>query len=480
MLKQFLPGNHRLDWAFLLLSVTQPGGTPRAAVLFSGNPFGTSLGLTPRNTPVTGAAATVDKIVRQVEQDAEELLAFASELIKIPTVNPPGEHYRECAELVAQRLEQAGFEAQLLVAEDSPQHSSSFPRVNVLGTRCGDGPGPGLHLNGHIDVVPPGDGWSRDPFTPTLEKGRLYGRGSADMKCGLAAALFACEALRRAGVPVHGRLQFSATVDEESGGFAGMAWLARKGYLSRRTTDYVVIPEPLDVDRICLGHRGVYWFKVTARGRSGHGSMPFLGVNAIVRMARLVEAFRTQLDPCLASRRTALPVVPEAAKRPSVNLNSIWGGQAEHLLQTPCVPDRCQAVFDRRFLPEEDFEEVRQEIVDLLLRTGDSCPGADFELEDLMVVEPVSTSANCTLVTTLAEAVSLLLGREAQLVASPGTYDHKHVRRLAGIKECVAYGPGRLELAHQPDEWCSLEDMLVATRVLALTISRLLRPRGLS
>lgn len=430
---------------------------------------------------VTGpAATTVDRIVRQVEQDAEELFAFASELIKIPTVNPPGKHYRECAEFVYRRLEQGGFEARLLVAEDSPQHSSSFPRVNVLGTRDGVAPGPGLHLNGHIDVVPPGDGWSRDPFCPTLEEGRLYGCGSADMKCGLAAALFACEALRRARVPIRGSLQFSATVDEESGGFAGMAWLARKGYLSRRTTDYVVIPEPLNVDRICLGHRGVYWFKVTAKGRSGHGSMPFLGVNAITQMARLVEAFRTQLDPGLASRRTALPVVPEAARRPSINLNSIWGGQAEHHLQTPCVPDRCQAVFDRRFLPEEDLEEVRQEILDLLARTGDACPGAEFELEDLMVVAPVSTSVNSTLVTTLADTVSLVLGREAQLVASPGTYDHKHVRRLAGIKECVAYGPGRLELAHQPDEWCSLEDMLVATRVLALTISRLLSPPGAS
>ena len=168
-----------------------------------------------------------------------------------------------------------------------------------------------MHLNGHFDVVPAGEGWTLEPFGGIVRDGRIYGRGSCDMKAGIAAAAFAPEAIRRAGVPVPGTIEVSGTVDEESGGFAGVAWLAEHGRISSTRTDYCIIPEPLNVDRVCVGHRGVYWFEVAARGHIAHGSMPFLGVSAIDGMGQLLQIIREELMPVLASRRTEVPVVPD-------------------------------------------------------------------------------------------------------------------------------------------------------------------------
>ena len=140
-----------------------------------------------------------------------------------------------------------------------PEHTPRHPRLNVIGSRRG-GPGPVVHLNGHFDVVPAGAGWTMDPFAGVVRDGRIYGRGVCDMKAGIAAALFAAEAIERAGIELPGAVEISGTVDEESGGFAGMAYLAEQGRIARGRTDYVNIPEPLNVDRICICHRGLYWF----------------------------------------------------------------------------------------------------------------------------------------------------------------------------------------------------------------------------
>jgi succinyl-diaminopimelate desuccinylase len=282
--------------------------------------------------------------------------------------------------------------------------------------------------------------------------------------------VYAAEAIRRAGVDVAGSIEISGTVDEESGGFGGMAWLARQGLVSAQLTDVVIIPEPLNVDRICIGHRGVYWFEITTRGRIGHGSMPFLGVNAIEHMGVILERLRNELEPALAARETAVPVVPPLARHATLNINGIAGGQAVGGIQTPCVADWCTAVFDRRFLLEEGFESTKAEIQALLARVAADTPNLAYEVRDLMVVHPVRTPAISPVIGALERGIARVLGREAEHVASPGTYDHKHVDRIAGIQNCVAYGPGILDLAHQPDEWCGIDDLINATKVLALAI----------
>ena len=295
------------------------------------------------------------------------------------------------------------------------------------------------------------------------------------MKAGIAAAVFAAEAIRRAGVDLMGSIEISGTVDEESGGFAGAAWLARHGRLTSERTDYVIIPEPLNVDRICIGHRGVYWFEVTTRGRMGHGSMPFLGVNAIEHMGQILERMRRELLPALRGRATTMPVVPAAARHATLNVNGITGGQPVDGIQTPCVADVCRAVFDRRFLLEEGFDATKAEIEALLAAAAADNPALRYELRDLLVVHPVRTPDGSAVVASLEHSIAQVLGRPATQVASPGTYDHKHVDRIGGIRECVAYGPGILDLAHQPDEWCGIDDLVNATKVLALSILSLTR-----
>lgn len=415
-----------------------------------------------------------DSVLRAVESARDEIVALTQSLIRIPTVNPPGDAYEPCARLLGDTLAQGGFDVEYVTANDRPEHSPTHPRVNVVGRRRGSHDHPCVHLNGHIDVVPPGSGWTVDPFGGVVRDGRIYGRGASDMKAGIAAAVFAAEAIRRAGVPLAGTLEISGTVDEESGGWAGVAHLAQSGRLTARTTDFVIIPEPLEVDRICIGHRGVYWFEVTAHGRIAHGSMPFLGASAIDHMGELLHEVRAQLQPALAGRLTAMPVVPTVARRATLNVNSVLGGQGGHDVQTPCVAHACTATFDRRYLEEESLEEVQQEVVALLREVERRIPEARFTVRDLMIVPPVRTPDPSPLVASLAGGIRTLTGRDAAIVASPGTYDHKHVTRIGGIAQCVAYGPGRLELSHQPDEWCDIEELVRATQVMALTLLDLL------
>jgi succinyl-diaminopimelate desuccinylase len=411
--------------------------------------------------------ATADRILAEVDRAADEIVQFTVDLVRMPTVNPPGDEYESCARFLGDHLRLRQFDVEYIVADGRPEHTTRHPRVNVVASRRG-GDGPVVHLNGHIDVVPPGDGWTLDPFAGVVRDGRIFGRGVCDMKAGLAAAVYAAEAIARAGVALPGTLEISGTVDEESGGFAGVAWLAEQGRIAKARTDYVIIPEPLNVDRISVGHRGVYWFELTLVGRMAHGSMPFLGASAIDGMTEVLSAIRRELEPALAGRLTSMPVVPEAARHATINVNAIEGGQPIAGIQTPCVADRCRAIFDRRFLIEETFGRAKAEIDALVKRALSSVPGVEHELRDLMVVEPVQTPHDSPVVGAVERAIGHVLDRQATLVASPGTYDHKHVARIAGIPHCIAYGPGQLELAHQPDESCRIDDLVNATKVLAL------------
>ncbi len=417
-----------------------------------------------------------DRVLAEVEAARDEIVAFTAEMIRIPTVNPPGACYRECAELIGHRLEMTGLAVEYVEAEGRPEHTAEHPRVNVVGRGAARPGRPRLHLNGHFDVVPPGEEWTVDPFAGVVREARIYGRGASDMKSGIAAAVFAVEALRRAGVELAGAVDISATVDEESGGFAGVAHLCEAGIISSDDTRYAIIPEPFGPARVCLGHRGVYWFDVIAHGHEAHGSMSHLGRSAIEDMGALLEAFRTRLAPELATRLSALPVVPEPSRRPSLNVNAITGGQAGETTQSPCVADRCVATFDRRFIPEETFEEVRAEIARLIAAVEDDDPERRFTIEERMVVHPTSAPPGSPLVAALSRAVETAVGRPPELVASPGTYDQKHFARIAGIEHCVAYGPGPLEEAHQPDESCAIDDLVTCTQALALAALELLGP----
>jgi succinyl-diaminopimelate desuccinylase len=138
------------------------------------------------------------------------------------------------------------------------------------------------------------------------------------------------------------------------------------------------------------------------------------------------------------------------------------------------VADRSGAIFDRRFLSEESFDQVRGEIHEMLENLQATNPDFKYNIEDLMIVHPVHTDENCELVTTISNSVETIFGRKPKLTASPGTYDQKHVVRIGSVAQCIAYGPGILDQAHLPDEYCLIEDVVNSAKVMALTAMRLL------
>ena len=407
----------------------------------------------------------------------EDLVTLTQDLIRIPTLNPPGANYREICDYLDRRLLRAGFHTELIRAEGAIGDSDKHPRWNILARREGKAPGQCVHFNSHIDVVEVGHGWTTEPFGGEVKEGRIYGRGACDMKGGLAASIIAAEAFIAACPDYVGAIEISGTADEESGGFGGVAYLAEKGYFAR--VQHVIIPEPLNKDRICLGHRGVWWAEVETKGEIAHGSMPFLGDCAVRHMGAVMAEMEDSLFPALAQKRTEMPVVPEGARQSTLNINSIHGGESEQEagytgMPSACVPDRCRMVIDRRFLIEENIDEVQAEIHAVLERVREGRPGFDYEIKELFRVLPTMTDRDAPVVGAVSRAVERVMGREADYVVSPGTYDQKHIDRIGRLKNCIAYGPGVLDLAHKPDEWVGIEDMMQSAEVMALALNELL------
>lgn len=419
-----------------------------------------------------------EKLLEAVEARRDEVTVLTRELIRFPTVNPPGEAYTPCAEFIGNYLKRHGFEVEYIRGEGAPGDTDRYPRTNVVARFDGRLPGPTVHFNSHIDVVEAGDGWTVDPFEAVVKDGRVYGRGACDMKGGLASSIVAALAFMQVYPDFPGAIEISGTVDEESGGFGGVAHLARLGYFSKPKVDHVIIPEPLNKERICLGHRGVWWAEIETKGEIAHGSMPFLGDCAVRHMGAVLQAFEEELFPALDAKRTAMPVVPEGARRSTMNINSIHGGQTDDFrpgLPSPNVPDRCRLTIDRRFLLEEKIDEVKGEVVSILDRLKRDRAKFDYEIRDLMEVQPTMTERDAPVVRAVAQGIMALFDREPDYVISPGTYDQKHVARLGHLYDCIAYGPGILDLAHRPDEWVGIDDMVDAAKVMAIGLNVLLR-----
>ena len=420
-----------------------------------------------------------DRLRAEIAARRDDLVALTQDLVRIPTLNPPGREYRAICDYLDRRLSRAGFATRLIRAEDAPGDSDRYPRWNIIARREGARPGQCVHFNSHIDVVETGHGWSVDPFGGEVKDGRVYGRGACDMKGGLAASIVAAEAFIAACPDHAGAIEISGTADEESGGFGGVAYLAEQGWFSPDRVDHVIIPEPLNKDRICLGHRGVWWAELETKGEIAHGSMPFLGDCAVRHMGAVLVEMEASLFPALAGKRTAMPVVPEGARASTLNINSLHGGAPEQAaeytgLPSPCVPDRCRMVIDRRFLIEEDIAEVEAEIRALLERVRDGRPGFEYDLRELFRVLPSMTARDAPVAAAVAAALREVFGREAQYVVSPGTYDQKHIDRIGRLKNCIAYGPGILDLAHKPDEYVGIDDMVQSAQVMALALRDLL------
>ena len=411
------------------------------------------------------------RLCDKIEDKKESMIELTQDLIKIPTLNPPGENYREICEYLDTRLSRAGFATELIRAKDAPGDSNQYPRWNIVARREGQKDGECVHFNSHTDVVEVGSGWTFDPFGGQLYDGKIYGRGACDMKGGLAASIIAVEAFLEIFPTFNGAIEISGTADEETGGYGGVAYLAEKGFFSPTRVQHVIIPEPLNKDRICLGHRGGWWAEIETFGEIAHGAMPFAGDCAVRHMGEVLNEFEKTLYPALKQRITKMPVIPEGAKNSTMNINSIHGGQVEpdtetNALPSHCVPDSCRIIIDRRFLIEEDVEEVKAEVKSILEDIKSRRPKFEYEVKELNRVIPSMTDKNAPIVKSIAASVEKVIGKKAEYVASPGSYDQKHIDRIGTLKNCIAYGPGILDLAHKPDEFVDVEDMIDSAKVM--------------
>jgi succinyl-diaminopimelate desuccinylase len=428
---------------------------------------------------VVSQQAKLQPLLSEIASRRDDLILLTQDLIRIPTLNPPGENYRDICEFLDRRLTKHGFSTEMVRAYGTPGDSDKYPRWNLVARREGAGSGECVHFNSHIDVVEVGSGWTHDPFGGALVDGKIYGRGACDMKGGLAASIVAVEVFIDTNPDFQGAIEISATGDEESGGYGGVAYLAEKGYFDPKKVQHVIIPEPLNKDRVCLGHRGGWWAEIETFGEIAHGSMPFLGDCAVRHMGAVIDKFEAKLYPAMSARRTDMPVVPDGARSSTMNINSIHGGQAEQSddftgLPAHCVPDSCRIVIDRRFLVEETLDDVRNEVKRLLDELKAERPKFEYDMRELNSVLPSMTDREAPIAVCVAKQIEIVMGKPAEFVASPGTYDQKHIDRIGTLKNCVAYGPGILELAHKPDEYVGVEDMMDSVQVMARCLADIL------
>jgi succinyl-diaminopimelate desuccinylase len=415
----------------------------------------------------------VKRIMGRVDSLEDYLISLAKDLISIPTVNPPGLNYEECVRFLAGKLKEIGLNVEYVrvpnekLPELAPQ-GSGLPRVNLIASHTFDESGPTLHFNGHYDVVPATGSWSTDPFEPVVKDGKLYGRGSSDMKGGIASMMVAIKALIDLDLNLNGELSISAVCDEETGGFAGSGFIVNEKLVE---ADYCVVGEPSGVRNILNAHKGALWVEITTFGKSAHASTPWLGVNAFEKMVKIVNEIDRELGPRVESKISKFPTVLLGGNRASIMVGGVVNcGRAANM-----VPDRCTLTVDRRFIPEEKVEDVKDEFSSLLQKLQREDPELRYQLK-FGEINACSTPKDSHLCRTLNESVKKVTASKPSITMCPGTLDMRYFAG-AGI-QTVAYGPGLMELSHIENEYVLIDDLIAAAKIYALTALKLLSQKN--
>jgi succinyl-diaminopimelate desuccinylase len=405
------------------------------------------------------AAGTVDRLLRELS-DAETI-ALAQSLVRIPSVFRPGEPRGDEAAVagtVEAWLRREGFTVE--VQEVAPG------RPNVVGWLEGGMPGPTLCLEGHTDVVTEGDpaAWRHPPWSGTVEAGRLYGRGSADMKGGLAAAMTAAAAVRRAGVRFAGRLMVAALVDEE-GGMTGARHFVQTPV--GRTVSAAIVCEP-EQNELCLEQKGVFWARVTVHGRMAHGAMPYAGVNPIAAARHFLGAL-----PRLERRVQRVAPRSRYLGRPHVT-PTIIRAPAAHAPQNNVIPGAAELTVDVRLVPGIEADTVLGELAAAARETERRAPGTRVTVTLAEPSRPAtSVDRGEAVVRALAWAVRQVRGRRPVFGGVPGSTDGTILRTALGIP-IVTFGPGKREIPHQVDEHVEVTELVEAARCYAAAAARFL------
>ncbi len=384
------------------------------------------------------------------------MAAFIGELVRIPTENPPGRCYESCVDLLAGRMRTLGLSPAVI---EIPLPDAGLERRFAVTGSLGSQPRT-LYFHGHYDVVPAGD---ETQFVPTMHGDTMFGRGTADMKGGLAAMMYAAHALAECGVRLEGRVALMFVPDEETGGRLGSRYLTDAGHLGQNGIGMLTAEPTSGV--VWNANRGAISLLVTVTGRPAHVGLQHLGVNAFERMLVVTDLLRA-LKADVETRRTGFALEPDAARSSILML----GGRTEGGTNFNVVPADCRFTVDRRLNPEEDLETEKQRLFSVFDQAR--AQGIFVDVEVLQEGRPSGVGADHEAALALAASINDVTGKPPVFEMCPGLLETRFYAER-GVP-AFAYGPGLLSVAHGPKEFVKLDAVLDCATIYALTASRLL------
>lgn len=398
-----------------------------------------------------------------IDAHFDEEVAFLQQLVRVPTDTPPG-HNAPHAERTSELLAGFGYAAERhpVPAADVKAYGLQSITNLIVRRRFAEG-GPTIALNAHGDVVPPGEGWTHDPYGGEVVDGKLYGRASAVSKSDFATFTFATRALEAAGAALRGSVELHFTYDEEFGGELGPGWLLKHGL----TKPDLLIAAGFSY-QVVTAHNGCLQLEVTLHGLASHAAYPHTGVDALQAATKLLTALYAH-NEVLKTRRSQVAGITH----PYLNVGRIEGGT-----NTNVVPGKVVLKLDRRMIPEEDVEAVEAEVRELIAGAVAACPGVRVDVRRLLLAHSLKPQAgNTALVQALQRHGQAVFGEPIPESGTP-LYTDVRLYGAAGVP-AVIYGAGPRTVlesnAKRADEHLVLEDLRRATKVVARTLFDLLR-----
>ena len=392
------------------------------------------------------------------EKDLVELLA---RLVRLPTVNPPGDHYDAITRLLAAGLAvRRPRVPDALVRKALPREQWGKPRWNVLGRLSAPrgAKSKTLHFNAHYDVVPVSGAWRHgDAFSGKVEEAWIYGRGTADMKGSIASLLLALRALEATGTAPALNVEVSFTADEETDSALGAGWVVEHGGIR---PDYAVVMEGGEGRMIGCGHNGVVWLEVTVHGRAAHGSVPARGINALEHMARLVTALGEH-GRRIGERSFTAP--DGSVRRPTLNIGGVFSSGEGGKINT--VPALARFSIDRRVIPTETAAEAERELREFLAAAARAIPKCRISVTKVSENHPSYAPPEHPFAQALAKHVARERRCRPVFGCSTGFNDMQFFAQVLKIPT-LGYGPGGVDF-HAVDERASIKELLAAARIYA-------------
>ncbi len=417
-------------------------------------------------------------IDRWIDAHKDDLVDLTCRLVNIDTTVPPGRNYDKIARVLASELKELGSTPAISYIPQATfkeranvEIGLEGPRPNVYATIKGKNEGPKIVLNGHMDVVPAQqEGWKINPFKATIRSGKIYGRGAADMKGSDACMIYAIKALVKTGVPFNGSITSTYTTDEEVGGYTGVNYLVDKHVITK-DIDYGLSTDT-GIEAIDIASLGDIEFVITVHGVSAHSGRGWTGVNAIEHASALIERLKI-LGAEIGKKRSKIrtePIYGSRWMRPGLYVTMIKGG-----IKGNIIPDSCELLVDRRFIPEENPETVRREIAEVVRRYSRET-GVRIMNKPLPGYNPMITPPDHPLVKVVRKAARRVLGDNVPVGGSQGSTD---MATLSGLGIPVAIlGATRAESnIHGINEHVRVDDLVSITKIMAQSYLELLSAR---